>query len=91
LNQRKTSIIGTLGPSTSEPDKMSQLLEAGVNVVRLNFAFGDQKSHAQSLQNLRRVFQQRQEKLAVLLDTKGHSLTTGSLKEGKGVELSAGQ
>jgi len=70
---------------------MSQLLEAGVNVVRLNFAFGDQKSHAQSLQNLRRVFQQRQEKLAVLLDTKGHSLTTGSLKEGKGVELSAGQ
>ena len=43
LNQRKTSIISTLGPSTQEPDKMSQLLEAGTNIVRLNFAFGDHK------------------------------------------------
>lgn len=43
LNQRKTSIVATLGPSTYEPDQMSKLVEGGVNIIRLNFAFGDHK------------------------------------------------
>jgi hypothetical protein len=43
LNQRKTSIVATLGPSTYEPDAMSKMVEAGVNIIRLNFAFGDHK------------------------------------------------
>ena len=43
LNQRKTSIVSTLGPATYEPDQMSKLIEAGSNIIRLNFAFGDHK------------------------------------------------
>ena len=43
LNQRKTSIIGTLGPSTYDPENMGKMLDAGVNIMRLNFAFGDHK------------------------------------------------
>lgn len=43
LNQRKTAIIGTLGPSCYEMDPMQKMLDAGMNVVRLNFAFGDHK------------------------------------------------
>ena len=40
---------------------------------------------------LKRIFQQRNEKLAVMVDTKGPAMLTGSLKEGKGIELRAGQ
>ena len=43
LNQRKTSIIGTLGPSCADPDQMGKMLDAGMNIARLNFAFGDHK------------------------------------------------
>ena len=43
MTQRKTGIIGTLGSSCLEQDKIQQLLDAGVNIVRLNFAQGDHK------------------------------------------------
>ena len=43
LNQRKTSIIGTLGPSCADPEQMGKMLDAGMNIARLNFAFGDHK------------------------------------------------
>ena len=43
LNQRKTSIIGTLGPSCYDAENMGKMLDSGVNIFRLNFAFGDHK------------------------------------------------
>ena len=43
LNQRKTAIIGTLGPSCYDAEQMGKMLDAGMNIVRLNFAFGDHK------------------------------------------------
>lgn len=70
---------------------MEKMVDAGMNVVRLNFAFGDHKSHGISVHQMRQVLQQKPEKtVGFMLDTKGPSLLTGTLKESKPVELRAG-
>jgi pyruvate kinase len=57
-----------------------KMLDAGMNVARLNFSHGDHKSHGASLDNLREALKQRPNKsCAVLLDTKGPEIRTGFL------------
>ena len=71
---------------------MVQMLDAGMNIVRLNFSHGDHKSHQKCLENLKEALKQRPEaQCAVLLDTKGPEIRTGLLEGGKGIELVAGQ
>ena len=68
-----------------------KMLDAGMNVARLNFSHGDHVSHGKSVENLRAALAQRPEKqCAILLDTKGPEIRTGSLKDGKPVEITAG-
>ena len=45
LKKRRTKIIATLGPATQEPGTIKQLIEAGVNVFRLNMSHGDHEFH----------------------------------------------
>lgn len=67
------------------------MLDAGMNVARLNFSHGDHKTHGQSLDNLREALKLRKDKTcAVLMDTKGPEIRTGLLKDGKPVDLQAG-
>lgn len=67
------------------------MLDAGMNVARLNFSHGDHESHGKSLDNLRAALKQRPDATcAVLLDTKGPEIRTGLLKDKK-VTLEAGQ
>ena len=68
-----------------------KMLDAGMNMARLNFSHGDHKSHGQSLDNLREALKQRPDKVcAVMLDTKGPEIRTGLLKDGS-VELQKDQ
>lgn len=77
---RKTKIICTLGPACWDVDMLVQMLDAGMNVARLNFSHGDHKSHGASLDNLRAALKQRPDKVcAVMLDTKGPEIRTGML------------
>lgn len=63
-----------------------------MNIARLNFAFGDHKSHGAALGTLNKAIMSKPEKnVAVMLDTKGPSMLTGTLKENKPVELTKGQ
>ena len=69
-----------------------KMLDAGMNIARLNFSHGDHKSHGQTLENLREALKQRPDKqCAFLLDTKGPEIRTGFLQDGKSIELTAGQ
>jgi pyruvate kinase len=89
---RKTKIICTLGPSCWDTDMLVKMLDAGMNVARLNFSHGDHQSHGKSVENLREAMKQRPDKrCAILLDTKGPEIRTGLLKDGKPVEITAGQ
>ena len=67
------------------------MLDAGMNVARLNFSHGDHKTHGQSLDNLREALKLRKDKTcAVMLDTKGPEIRTGFLKDGKSIDLVSG-
>ena len=68
-----------------------KMLDAGMNVARLNFSHGDHISHGRSVENLREALKQRPDKTcAILLDTKGPEIRTGLLKDGKPVDITAG-
>ncbi len=69
-----------------------KILDAGMNVARLNFSHGDHKTHGQSLDNLRAALKQRPEKTcAVMLDTKGPEIRTGLNRDNKPIDLVSGQ
>ncbi len=50
---RKAKIVATLGPATSNPEKISELFHAGVDVFRMNFSHGDHEDHAKNHATIR--------------------------------------
>mmetsp|Transcript_19353 Transcript_19353/g.29670 ORF Transcript_19353/g.29670 Transcript_19353/m.29670 type:complete len:396 (+) Transcript_19353:156-1343(+) len=69
-----------------------KMLDAGMNVARLDFSDGDHKTHAQSLENLREALKQRPDKsCAVLMDMKGPEICTGFLRDNKPIDIVQGQ
>ena len=69
-----------------------KMLDAGMNVARLNFSHGDHKTHEQSLENLQEALKQRPDKnCAVMLDTKGPEIRTCFNRDNKPIDLTAGQ
>lgn len=88
---KKTKIVCTIGPKTESEEKLSQLLNAGMNVMRLNFSHGNHEEHGQRIKNLRAVCSQKNQQAAILLDTKGPEIRTMRLKDGNDVSLIAGQ
>ena len=79
--QRKTNIVCTMGPSCWETDQLIALIDAGMNVARLNFSHGDHESHAATVKRLHEAKQQRPNAhVALMLDTKGPEIRTGFLK-----------
>jgi len=89
---RRTKIVCTMGPSCWSVDKLVEMIDAGMNVARLNFSHGDHESHLRTVQNLREALKKRTDsRVALLLDTKGPEIRTGLLKDGKNISLKAGQ
>ena len=69
-----------------------KMLDAGMNIVRLNFSHGDHPSHQKTLENLKEALKQRPDKqCGILLDTKGPEIRTGLLRDNKPIEIIAGQ
>lgn len=71
MMMRKTKIVCTIGPASESVDKLVQLIEAGMNVARLNFSHGDHMEHGRRIQNIREAAKRTGKKVAILLDTKG--------------------
>jgi pyruvate kinase len=92
VSKRRTKIICTLGQSCSDVDQVVKMIDAGMNVARLDFSQGDHKSNGQLVQNLQAGLKQRPDKVvAMVLETKGPEIRTGVLKDGKDVTVEAGQ
>lgn len=88
---RRTKIVCTIGPKTQPKEKLQELLDAGMNVVRLNFSHGSHEFHATTIRNIQEVAADSKRICGVLLDTKGPEIRTGKLKDHKEVQLKAGQ
>lgn len=88
---KKTKIVCTIGPKTESEEMLTKLLDAGMNVMRLNFSHGDYQEHGQRIANLRAVVSKTQHQAAILLDTKGPEIRTMKLEGCNDVTLQAGQ
>lgn len=77
---RKTKIVCTIGPASDSVDMLVKLIEAGMNVARLNFSHGDHEEHRMRIQNIREAAEQTGKQVAILLDTKGPEIRTGELE-----------
>lgn len=88
---RKTKIVATIGPASSNPAVIDQLLEAGMDVARLNFSHGTHDDHIERIKVLRAAAQKYDRPLALLQDLQGPKIRTGALENGGPVALVPGQ
>jgi pyruvate kinase len=86
---RRAKIVCTLGPSSSSPERIGELIEAGMDVARLNFSHGSHEDHAKLLQTVRLEAERRNRAVAILLDLQGPKIRTGRFETGA-VELQPG-
>ena len=87
---RRTKIVATVGPATAALDPMRQLLEAGVDVVRLNAAHADMETHASNLRQVRELAQLLGRNIGILVDLPGPKIRSGVIRDGE-VTLERGQ
>ncbi|GAB3060857.1 pyruvate kinase [Salinicoccus sesuvii] len=87
---RNTKIVCTIGPASEAPEMLSKLIDAGMNVARLNFSHGDHDEHRARIKNIREAAEKAGRTVAIMLDTKGPEIRTHTMENG-GIELSKGQ
>ena len=88
---KKTKIVCTIGPVTESVETLKELLNRGMNVMRLNFSHGDYEEHGTRIKNFRQAMSETGIRGGLLLDTKGPEIRTMLLKDGKDVSIKAGQ
>ena len=79
---RRTKIVATIGPASREPEVLVRMIEAGLDVARLNFSHGDRELHAENVVRVRDAASQAGRQVAVLQDLPGPKLRIGSLRGG---------
>ena len=78
---RRTKIVATIGPACRDPDTLARMIEAGVDVFRLNFSHGDREMHAQNAQWVREAAGRVGRQVAILQDLPGPKLSIGALQD----------
>src|SRR5436190_2409820 len=87
---RHTKIIATVGPSSDRPETLEALIEAGVNVFRLNFSHGTHDGHAESFQRIRAASRACGQHVAIMQDLSGPKIRTGPLRGNAPLALKPG-
>ncbi|WP_085991710.1 pyruvate kinase [Oceanobacillus senegalensis] len=87
---RNTKIVCTIGPASESVEILEKLIDAGMNVARLNFSHGDFDEHRARIENIRTASKNKGKTVAILLDTKGPEIRTGNFKNGQD-EIIAGK
>lgn len=86
---RKTKIVCTIGPASESEEMLEKLMNAGMNVARLNFSHGSHEEHKGRIDTIRKVAKRLNKTVAILLDTKGPEIRTHNMKDGI-IELEKG-
>ncbi len=85
----RTKIVATIGPASRDPDVLARLIEAGMNVARLNFSHGTHAFHAENIQRIRAVSERLGVPVAIMADLQGPKLRVARI-EGEGLRLQEG-
>ena len=81
--RRATKIVATLGPASSDPAMLEQMIRAGVNVVRLNFSHGQAQDHIDRARLVREAAQRAGREVAIMADLQGPKIRVGKFALGK--------
>lgn len=79
---KKTKIVCTIGPASESVEMLVNLINAGMNVCRLNFSHGDFEEHGNRIKNIREAVKITGKRVAILLDTKGPEIRTNNMENG---------
>ncbi|MCC6443765.1 MAG: pyruvate kinase [Armatimonadetes bacterium] len=90
MPKRRTKIVATIGPATDSPGKLKALVEAGMDVARLNFSHGTHEDHDRRVRSLRAIADSVGRPLALLQDLQGPKIRVGEIRNGP-VHLKRGQ
>src|SRR5919204_1077094 len=79
--RRRTKIVATLGPSSDSPERLHELVAAGMDAARLNLSHGTHEQHAERARRVRDVEREARRPLALIADLQGPKLRVGELPE----------
>ena len=77
---RRTKIVATIGPATSQPEVLRSLIEAGATTLRLNFSHGTHEDHHRSIRLIRQVSFELNQPVAILQDLQGPKIRLGKFQ-----------
>lgn len=80
---RRTKIVATIGPASSSPEVIRQLIKAGMDVARLNFSHGTHEDHARQIATLRALSRELNTPVTILQDLQGPKIRVGQLPGGE--------
>lgn len=90
MNNRRTKIVATVGPACASKEMIKNLINAGVNVFRLNFSHGAHEEHIEVIKNIREVSKELDKVIAILQDIQGPKIRIGDVENGE-IMLEEGQ
>lgn len=89
--ERKTKIVCTIGPASSKPDVIGRLIDAGMDVARLNFSHGTWEEHSEAIRTVRALSAKKGRPVAILQDLQGPKVRLGLLRGGSATIYSGDQ
>jgi pyruvate kinase len=89
IDHQSTKIVATVGPASSSYDSLFKMVEAGVDVFRINFSHGTHSEHEKVINKIRYINEKYRQHIGILADLQGPKLRVGKVKEG--VELKEGE
>jgi pyruvate kinase len=89
LSDHKTKIVATIGPASNSPEMLRQLIEAGLNIARLNFSHGEFGPHAETIARLREAERATSKRIAIMADLSGPKMRIGKI-DTESIELEEG-
>ncbi len=78
---RRTKIVATIGPASRDPDTLARMVEAGMDVARLNFSHGNREIHAENAERVRQAAGRAGRQVAILQDLPGPKIRIGKIRD----------
>lgn len=80
---KRTKIICTIGPSSESKEQLSALIDAGMNIARINFSHGSYEEHLKRINTIKQLREEKKVPLGIMLDTKGPEIRIDKIQSGK--------
>lgn len=88
---RKTKIVCSIGPACNDDETIRNMIKEGMNIARFNFSHGTYDFHRDGMNRVRRISDEMNANVAILLDTKGPEIRTGLVENDGKISISAGE